>query len=79
MSNLDAYKAGGRQRDSTNLLLLLGELEGTSRHLKYMGFAEDLEIVNEMKKKYYALHRKTKKEEMKQCSSETWEGVTCDW
>ena len=79
MSNLDAYKAGGRQQDSTNLLLLLSELEGTSQHLKYMGFAEDLEIVNEMKNKYYALYRKAKKEEKEQCSSETWEGIAGDW
>ena len=31
--------------------------------LKYMGFAEDMNAINEMKKRYYKLYFKTNKEE----------------
>ena len=30
--------------------------------LKYMGFEEDMSAINEMKKRYYKLYFKTKKE-----------------
>ena len=57
------YKFGGRPRTSINLLLLIGELEGVYQHLKYMGFEEDLNVIDEMKKRYYKLYFKTTKEE----------------
>ena len=38
-------------------------MEGTYQHLKYMGFEEDMNIIKEMKKRYYSLYFKTKKEE----------------
>ena len=38
-------------------------MEGTYQNLKYMGFKEDMEIIGEMKKRYYKLYFKTKKEE----------------
>ena len=63
MDNLDKYKFGGRPVSSINLLLLISEMEGTSQHLKYMGFEEDLIAIQEMKKRYYKLYFKTKKEE----------------
>lgn len=64
MSNdLDIYKFGGRPVTGVNLLLLISEMEGTSQHLKYMGFGEDMNVINEMKKRYYKLYYKTSKEE----------------
>jgi hypothetical protein len=64
MSNdLDIYKFGGRPVTGVNLLLLISEMEGTSQHLKYMGFEEDMNVINEMKKRYYKLYYKTSKEE----------------
>lgn len=64
MSNdLDIYKFGGRPVTGVNLLLLISEMEGTSQHLKYMGFEEDMNVINEMKKKYYSLYFKQKKKE----------------
>ena len=56
------YQAGGRPVDQTNILMLISELEGSSQHLKFMGFYEDMEILNEMKKRYYKLYFKLKKE-----------------
>lgn len=63
MKSLSEYEFGGRTVKSVNLLLLISEMEGTSQHLKYMGFKEDMDIINEMKKKYYKLYFKCKKEE----------------
>tara|TARA_Y100000004_G_scaffold48911_1_gene53863 strand:+ start:579 stop:773 length:195 start_codon:yes stop_codon:yes gene_type:complete len=60
---MDNYKFGGRPPSSINLLLLIGEMEGTYQHLKYMGFEEDMNTIKEMKKRYYKLYFKTKKEE----------------
>ena len=48
---------------SINLLLLIGEMEGVYQHLKYMGFEEDMNTIDEMKKRYYKLYFKTVKEE----------------
>ena len=61
--NHDHWKFGGRPRTSINLLLLISEMEGTYQHLKYMGFEEDMNTIKEMKKRYYKLYFKTKKEE----------------
>jgi hypothetical protein len=60
---MDNYKFGGRPPSSINLLLLIGEMEGVYQHLKYMGFEEDMNTIEEMKKRYYSLYFKTKKEE----------------
>ena len=56
------YEAGGRPVDQTNVLMLISELEGSYQHLKFMGFYEDMEVLNEMKKRYYKLYFKLKKE-----------------
>ena len=61
--NHDHWKFGGRPRTSTNLLLLIGEMEGVYQHLKYMGFEEDMNAIDNMKKRYYSLYFKTVKEE----------------
>ena len=57
------YDFGGLDVKAVNLLRLISELEGSSQLLKYMGFQEDMETINEMKKRYYKLYFKTKKEE----------------
>jgi hypothetical protein len=57
------FKFGGRPITSINLLLLLSEMEGTYQHLKYMGFEEDMNIIDEMKKRYHKLYFKKSKEE----------------
>ena len=62
-SFMDNYSFGGRPVTSINLLLLIGEMEGVYSHLKYMGFEEDMNVIDEMKKRYYSLYFKTKKEE----------------
>ena len=60
---MDNYSFGGRPVTSINLLLLIGEIEGVYSHLKYMGFEEDMNTIDEMKKRYYSLYFKVKKEE----------------
>lgn len=55
------YDFGGRPVTPTHLLLLISEMEGTYQHLKYMGFKEDMEMIEELKKKYYKLYFQTKK------------------
>lgn len=57
------YKFGGFSVTSTNLLLLISELEGSYQHLKYMGFKEDMETLEEIKGRYYKLYFKKSKEE----------------
>jgi|TARA_B100000035_G_scaffold119710_3_gene101552 hypothetical protein len=50
------YDFGGRPVEPCNLLLLISDMEGTYQNLKYMGFGEDMNIIDEMKKKYYKLY-----------------------
>ena len=57
------YTFGGRPVTPINLLLLISEMEGTYQHLKYMGFEEDMNIIDEMKKKYYKMYFKLNKQE----------------
>ena len=60
---MDNYSFGGRPVTPTYLLLLISEMEGTYQHLKYMGFEEDMNTIDEMKKRYYKLYFKKSKEE----------------
>ncbi len=57
------YDLGGQPPVAVNILRLISELEGSSQMLKYMGFEEDMNAINEMKKRYYKLYFKTNKEE----------------
>ena len=57
------YSFGGLDRKSVNVLRLLSELEGSYQLLKYMGFQEDMDAIDEMKKRYYKLYFKLNKEE----------------
>lgn len=59
---LSIYDFGGLDRHPANVLRLISELEGSSQLLKYMGFGEDMDTINEIKKRYYKLYFKTKKE-----------------
>ena len=56
------YDFGGLERRPENILRLLSELEGSYQLCKYMGFEDDMNTINEMKKPYYKLYFKTKKE-----------------
>ncbi|AXN58401.1 hypothetical protein KNU05_gp153 [Synechococcus virus S-PRM1] len=60
---MDEYKFGGHEVTPVNVLRLISELEGSSILLKYMGFQEDMETLNEIKKRYYKLYFKLKKDE----------------
>jgi len=46
-----------------NILRLISELEGSSQLLKYMGFKDDMDTIDEIKKRYYSLYFKLNKEE----------------
>ena len=45
-----------------NILRLISELEGSYQLLKYMGFEDDMNTLDEIKKKYYTMYFKLKKE-----------------
>ena len=62
-SRLNKYSFGGRPVTSINLLLMISEMERTYQHLKYMGFEDDMNTIDEMKKRYYKLYFKKSKEE----------------
>lgn len=64
--NLDNYKFGGLPVTSVNILRLLSELEGSYQLTKYMGFQEDMETLDKIKKKYYAMYFKLAKQEKAQ-------------
>ena len=67
--SLPQYSFGGRPVETTNLLLLISEMEGTYQHLKYMGFEDDMNTLDEMKKRYYKLYFRTKNNETIQNSN----------
>ena len=70
MNFLSEYKFGGRPVTPINILLMLSEMEGTYQHLKYMGFKEDMEVIEEMKGRYYKLYFKLNKEEKQRAKEE---------
>jgi hypothetical protein len=61
--DLSKYEFGGLDRHPANMLRLISELEGSSQLLKYMGFGEDMNTLNDMKKRYYKLYFKLKREQ----------------
>lgn len=66
IENKDRFKKftfGGREVTPIHLLLLLGEMEGVYQHLKYMGFEDDMNSMEELKKKYYKLYFQKVREE----------------
>ena len=63
MENSDSYKFGGLDREPVNILRLISELEGSYQLLKYMGFQEDMDAIDLMKKRYYKLYFQMSKQE----------------
>ena len=59
----EEYQKGGLPVESVNLLRLISELEGSSQLCKYMGFEEDESTLNDLKKKYYKMYFRLKKQE----------------
>ncbi|MAG48785.1 hypothetical protein CMO86_03680 [Candidatus Woesearchaeota archaeon] len=57
------YKFGGFPLSAVNVLRLISELEGSYQLLKYLGFKEDMDTLDEIKQKYYKLYFKLKKQE----------------
>lgn len=52
-NSLDKYRFGGLEITDVNILRLISDLEGSYQLLKYMGFKEDMETLEEIKKRYY--------------------------
>jgi len=61
-SNLSQYDFGGLDRKPENVLRLISELEGSYQLCKWMGFEDDMNTLDQMKKPYYKLYFKLKKE-----------------
>jgi len=55
------YRFGGFPVEYVTVLRLISELEGSYQLLKYMGFKEDMETLEQMKKRYYKLASKLPK------------------
>ena len=63
MNDVTKYVFGGFPVTSVNILRLISELEGSYQLTKYMGFKEDMDAIEEIKKRYYKLYFKLSKEE----------------
>lgn len=63
MKHASDYRFGGFPVTHVNVLRLISELEGSYQLLKYMGFQEDMDTMDEMKKRYYKLYFKLSKQE----------------
>jgi|TARA_B100001059_G_C17279046_1_gene307320 hypothetical protein len=63
MYKIEHYQKGGLPIESVNLLRLISELEGSSQLCKYMGFEDDMNTINDIKKKYYKMYFRLKKQE----------------
>ena len=57
------YSHGGLQVKSVNILRLISELEGSYQLCKYMAFDDDMEILEEMKSRYYKMYFRLSKQE----------------
>ena len=62
---MSQYDFGGLDRHPANVLRLISELEGSFQLLKYMGFKDDMETLDTMKKIYYSMYFKLKREQNK--------------
>ena len=60
---IEHFQKGGLPVESVNLLRLISELEGSSQLCKWMGFEEDENTLNDLKKKYYKMYFSLKKQE----------------
>ena len=57
------YVYGGMEVHSVNILRLISELESAYQMLKYLGFGEDMNTLDKIKRKYYKLYSQLSKEE----------------
>tara|TARA_Y100000996_G_scaffold346227_1_gene284335 strand:+ start:2344 stop:2592 length:249 start_codon:yes stop_codon:yes gene_type:complete len=57
------YVFGGMEPHATNILRVISDLESAYQILKYCGFKEDMETLEEIKSRYYKLYFKKVKEE----------------
>ena len=57
------YVFGGMEVHSTNVLRVISELESAFQMLKYLGFEEDMIVLQEMKSRYYKMYFKLAKQE----------------
>jgi hypothetical protein len=62
IKNSNRYMCGGLERHPCNILRLISELEGSYQLLKYMGFEDDMNTLNEIKGRYYKMYYKVNKE-----------------
>jgi hypothetical protein len=60
---MNIYSFGGLERSPTNVLRLISELEGSYQLLKYMGFEDDMNLIEGMKKRYYKIYFSSKQED----------------
>ena len=64
MRHSDEFTYGGLLPiQSVNILRLISDLEGSYQLLKYHAFDDDMNTIDEMKKRYYKLYFKTAKQE----------------
>jgi hypothetical protein len=61
-TGISKYDFGGLERHPANILRLISELEGSYQLCKYMGFEDDMNTLDEIKKPYYKMYFKLKKE-----------------
>ena len=61
MQKFEDYRFGGFEVSPVNILRLISELEGSYQLLKYMGFREDMDTIDKMKKTYYSMYFKSNK------------------
>jgi len=61
-NSLAKYQFNGLERHPANILRLISELEGSYQLLKWMGFEDDMNTIEQIKRPYYKLYFKTKKE-----------------
>ena len=61
-NDMSQYDFGGLEKHPANILRLISELEGSYQLCKYMGFGDDMKVLEEMKGRYYKMYFKVKKE-----------------
>ena len=61
-NTLAKYQFNGLERHPANILRLISDLEGSYQLLKWMGFEDDMNTIQQLKQSYYKLYFKTKKE-----------------
>ena len=62
-NNSSEYTHGGLKRDPVNILRLISDLESSYQLLKYMAYDEDMEVLEEMKTRYYKAYFKLLKQQ----------------